>query len=141
VAEVVAVGDKLTVQVGALSTRVAATAVERIGGPIRQAAPRRGKKPKRKHVPVTLGDALRTPANTVSLRGLRIDDAEAAVDAFLDKASMSGWDVVFVLHGHGTGALKTAVRREWLRQSAYVTQFAPANEDQGGDAYTVAALR
>jgi DNA mismatch repair protein MutS2 len=53
---------------------------------------------------------------------------------------MTGHDVVFVLHGHGTGAMKQAVRRA-LPQSSYVGKVAPANEDQGGDAFTVAELR
>jgi DNA mismatch repair protein MutS2 len=45
-----------------------------------------------------------------------------------------------VLHGHGTGAMKDAVRRA-LAGSPYVTDSAPAPEDQGGDALTVSRLR
>ena len=43
-------------------------------------------------------------------------------------------------HGHGTGALKQAVR-EALRTHTTVDRFMPANADQGGDAYTVVAVR
>jgi DNA mismatch repair protein MutS2 len=52
---------------------------------------------------------------------------------------MRGQDTVFLLHGHGTGALKEALRSE-LRGNAYVKDWAPASEEQGGDAFTVCVL-
>jgi DNA mismatch repair protein MutS2 len=42
-------------------------------------------------------------------------------------------------HGHGTNAVKQAVR-EALRDSPYVRSHAPAEDEQGGDAFTVARL-
>jgi len=48
--------------------------------------------------------------------------------------------VVFVLHGHGTGAMKSAIRKT-LAKSPYVSASSPAPEDQGGDALTVSKLR
>jgi DNA mismatch repair protein MutS2 len=89
---------------------------------------------------VALADALRMDANTVDLRGLRVDEALEAVDHGLDRAILDGIDVVFVLHGHGTGALKQAVRQA-LRGHPVAKKYAPANADQGGDAYTVVAVR
>ena len=61
------------------------------------------------------------------------------LDDFLDRAVLSGHDVIFVLHGHGTNAVKEAVRVA-LGESPYVRKHAPAEDDQGGDAFTVAAL-
>ena len=61
------------------------------------------------------------------------------VDTFLADAMMAGRDHVFILHGHGTGAMKQAVR-EWLRTAGHVKRHAAANPDQGGDAYTIAEL-
>lgn len=84
--------------------------------------------------------ALRSDSNTVDLRGLRVEEGLARLDAFLDDAMRAGRDCVFVLHGHGSGAMKSAVRRT-LAESRYVASFAPAFEEQGGDALTVAALR
>ena len=49
-------------------------------------------------------------------------------------------DIVFVLHGHGTGAMKTAIRRT-LADSPWVSDSAPAPEDQGGDGLTACRLR
>jgi len=80
--------------------------------------------------------AVRTLDNTLDLRGERQDDAIARVDAFLDQMLGEGHAVGFVLHGHGTGALKNAVR-EHLGASRYVANARPAEPDEGGDAYTV----
>jgi DNA mismatch repair protein MutS2 len=80
--------------------------------------------------------AVRTADNTLDLRGERLEDALARVDAFLDQMLGEGHAVGFVLHGHGTGALKSAVR-EHLGASRYVGNARPAEPDEGGDAYTV----
>ena len=45
-----------------------------------------------------------------------------------------------VLHGHGSGALKSAVR-EHLARSPYVKRARPAAQHEGGDQVTVAELR
>jgi DNA mismatch repair protein MutS2 len=89
------------------------------------------------------GDAvrpLRTESNTCDVRGLRVDDALSLVDAFLDRVYGEGNSAGFVLHGHGTGALKAAVR-EHLRGSAYITRSRAADPEDGGDAFTVFWLK
>lgn len=102
--------------------------------------PRPKPRPAPAPIVVELDQALRMPHNTINLRGMRVDEALDAVDMGLDKAVQSGTDVVFVLHGHGTGALKQAVRQA-LRTHDVVQRAVPANADQGGDAYTVVAVR
>jgi DNA mismatch repair protein MutS2 len=77
--------------------------------------------------------------NTCDLRGLRVDDGLALTGTFLDRALNAGTDVVFLLHGHGTGALRDAVRKE-LAGSPYVARFAPAPAEQGGDGVTIVWL-
>jgi DNA mismatch repair protein MutS2 len=44
--------------------------------------------------------------------------------------------VGYVLHGHGTGALKLAVRSH-LSAATHVRRARPAEPDDGGDAFTV----
>lgn len=83
-----------------------------------------------------LPDAVRTPSNTLDLRGTRADDVAPRVDAFLDVMLGEGESVGFVLHGHGTGAVKAAVR-EHLGASSYVEHSRAAEPDEGGDAFTV----
>lgn len=89
------------------------------------------------------GDALRplrTESNTSDVRGLRVDDAVGMIDAFLDRLYGGGGTSGFVLHGHGTGALKAAVR-EHLGRSPYITRSRAADPEDGGDAFTVFWLR
>lgn len=84
--------------------------------------------------------SLRTISNTVDLRGLRADEALREVDFFLDRLLQHGDSVAYVLHGHGTGALKKAVR-EWLRNNPVVASWRPASDSEGGDAFTRIDLR
>lgn len=89
---------------------------------------------------VTTATPVRTASNTVDVRGLRADDAVSMVDAFLDRVASDGEDIGYVLHGHGTGALK-AVVREQLGRSPFVKWSRPAEPEDGGDAFTVFALK
>ncbi|MBI5574920.1 MAG: endonuclease MutS2 [Deltaproteobacteria bacterium] len=79
---------------------------------------------------------VQNPGNTLDLRGRYVDDALPEVDAFLDRLSLSQAPHAFIIHGHGTGALKTAVRRH-LKASPYVKQSFPALQNQGGDGVTI----
>ncbi|MET0793734.1 MAG: Smr/MutS family protein, partial [Polyangiaceae bacterium] len=84
--------------------------------------------------------AQRTQATTLDLRGERVEEALSRVDAFIDRLLGINESAGFVLHGHGTGALKASVR-EHLRASAYVEHSRPAEPDEGGDAFTVFWIR
>lgn len=83
---------------------------------------------------------MRSTDNTVDLRGLRADDALAMLDSFIDRLYSGPHRVGFVLHGHGTGALRAAVR-DHLREIQYVRESRPADEADGGDALTVFFLQ
>jgi DNA mismatch repair protein MutS2 len=95
------------------------------------ATPKRNKSAAR-----TLPVAVRTPSNTLDLRGQRVEEALDRVDAFLDVMMGEGEPLGFVLHGHGTGAMKLAVRAH-LAASRYVEHSRPAEADEGGDAFTI----
>jgi DNA mismatch repair protein MutS2 len=58
---------------------------------------------------------------------------------FLDRAVGGGQPVVFLLHGHGTGALRDALRKE-LARSPYVARFRGGDPDQGGEGVTLVWL-
>ena len=82
---------------------------------------------------------LQTPENTLDLRGMYVDDALPEVDAFLDRLSLAQAPHAFLIHGHGTGALKAAVRRH-LAKSPYAKRSLPAPREQGGDGVTIVLL-
>ena len=89
--------------------------------------------------PSGLEAAIQTSDNTVDLRGLRADDAISLAVTFLDRSLNENRRVCFLVHGHGTGALKEAIRRE-LKSSPYVRYFRAGHSGEGGDGVTIAWL-
>ncbi len=137
--------DRVEVAVGAMRLklrRAELSAASSSGG--RAAARRPPPRPaKPRPAPSRLDPAelrgVRTPANTCDLRGRRVDEALAEAERFVDAAALRGEPVVFLLHGHGTGALKAALRA-WLPAAPHVRAWRPARADEGGDAYTLVGL-
>jgi DNA mismatch repair protein MutS2 len=82
---------------------------------------------------------VRTDANTVDLRGERVDAALIKLEQFLDDCLLSSISPVMIIHGHGTGAVKEAVR-QYLSASNYVSKFRPGETYEGADGVTVAEL-
>lgn len=132
---------QVRLRVGGLRMTVPLTDIDSIvhaHGP----APKMGKAQKLSSPPNRRSEAVavRTPSNTLDLRGARVDEAEDRVDGFLDRMLGEGITVGFVLHGHGTGALKSRVR-EHLGGSRFVAHSRPGDSDEGGDAFTVFWLK
>ena len=74
------------------------------------------------------------------VRGMRADDALKELEAFLDGGLRSGEEAALIIHGHGTGALKQAIR-DYLAASPYIRMFRPGESHEGGDGVTVVSLR
>jgi DNA mismatch repair protein MutS2 len=81
----------------------------------------------------------RSTENTLDLRGMRVEDALGELERFLDRALREQHDAVYVLHGHGTGAVKQATRDLLRRRAAWCT-FRPGDPAEGGDGVTVVVL-
>ncbi|MEP6860744.1 MAG: Smr/MutS family protein [Deltaproteobacteria bacterium] len=82
----------------------------------------------------------RTIDSTIDVRGQRVDEAVAAVDRFLDESLMASRDTAFVVHGHGTGALRSAIRTH-LGGHQGIEKFRAGEPNEGGDGVTVAFLK
>jgi DNA mismatch repair protein MutS2 len=76
----------------------------------------------------------------LNLIGKTTFEIEDEIDKFLDKAYISGFRRVRIIHGIGTGALKQAVRK-FLKDHPHVERFTPAAQDQGGDGATIVELK
>jgi DNA mismatch repair protein MutS2 len=74
------------------------------------------------------------------LLGKRVEPALRELDDYLDRALLTSRAEVRVVHGHGTGALRDAVR-EHLRHHPAVAAQRPGARNEGGDGATVATLR
>jgi len=82
----------------------------------------------------------RTMDTTLDVRGNRVDEAVAQVDRFVDESLLAGRDAIFVVHGHGTGALRSAIR-SYLHTHKCIEKLRPGEQAEGGDGVTVAFLR
>ena len=77
---------------------------------------------------------------TLDLRGHRVEDALCELEGYLDEASLANLTPVHIIHGHGTGALKSAVR-DFLSTSPYVAKFRPGENAEGGDGVSVVDIK
>jgi DNA mismatch repair protein MutS2 len=90
---------------------------------------------------VSSGGGLGLDEQTVvDVRGQAADEALDQVVAALDRATLDGAPFLRIIHGHGTGRLKS-VLREYLKDSPYVEDFRPGDRAEGGDGVTVARIR
>jgi DNA mismatch repair protein MutS2 len=86
------------------------------------------------------GDSSDETPSELHLLGQTVDEALPQVDKFLDAAARLGRTEVRIVHGHGTGRLRLAVRAH-LKGHPQVDVFRPGGPGEGGDGATVVALR
>jgi len=75
----------------------------------------------------------------LDIRGARAEEALAVLDRYLNDAAVAGIDRLRIVHGKGTGALRTAVR-DMLSSHPLVREFANAGQSEGGDGATIVIL-
>ena len=76
----------------------------------------------------------------VDLRGMTAAEALLELDRFLDNAVMGRLQEVRIIHGKGTGVVRSAVR-DHLKRSAYIRTFRPGRFGEGEDGVTIAELK
>ena len=77
-------------------------------------------------------------SNTLDLRGQYAGEIDGAIGRAGDRAASIG--TLWVIHGHGTGALKKRVR-ELLREEPMVKRIEDAPQREGGAGCTIAYLK
>ncbi len=75
----------------------------------------------------------------VDLRGLTTNEAIEKLELTLDKAQANQLERVKIIHGHGSEALKKAVRSH-LSRSVYIARWQVASPHDGGDGVTLAYM-
>ena len=76
----------------------------------------------------------------LDLRGKTADEALDLAVAALDRAALAGAPLLRIIHGHGTGRLKAALR-DYLKDSPYVGTFRAGERPEGGDGVTIVELK
>lgn len=97
---------------------------------------------KKKQPGRTVTKSVSTPeaASSLDLRGQTVEEALMEVDAFLDRASRMNLPQVTIIHGKGTGALRTAVQQH-LRRCAQVKSYRLGTYGEGESGVTIAELK
>lgn len=118
------------VQMGIMKVKVSDRDVEKIDAPKKQAPQ------------VRATSALRrsNARSELDLRGQRYDEAMTNLDRYFDSVLLAGLDVVTIIHGIGTGAIRTGVW-QYLRSNRHVKSFNYAPTNQGGNGATIVQLK
>ncbi len=122
----------LTVQVGILKINVHISA-------LRIAEEKKEKAKKGAGIKVSTGKSLYVKSE-IDLRGLLVDEALIELDKYLDDATLSGLDSVRIIHGKGTGALRSAIW-EFLRRHHHAKSFRAGNFGEGDLGVTVVEIK
>ena len=81
----------------------------------------------------------RAVAASLDLRGARVEEALAMLEQYLDDAASADAGRVTIIHGHGSGAMRDAVRSA-LGEHPLVREWRPGERGEGGDGATVVSL-
>lgn len=76
----------------------------------------------------------------LDLRGMAVDEALPVLDNFLDSAFLANLPTVRIIHGKGTGVLRSAVQDE-LRRSNYIKSFRLGVYGEGESGVTIAEFK
>ncbi len=122
---------QVLVQAGIIKTRVPLKNLRLLDGKKKQ------KKPERT---VTRSVSAAEASTSLDLRGKDTEEGIMEVDAFLDRVSRMNLSQVTIIHGKGTGVLRTAVQRH-LRQCPQVKSFRLGTYGEGESGVTIVELK
>ncbi|WP_018659818.1 endonuclease MutS2 [Allofustis seminis] len=88
---------------------------------------------------IVKAQTMRTKSE-LDIRGERVEDALYQLDQYIDQALLANLSIITIIHGVGTGAVRTAVRN-LLSQHARIESFEYAPANQGGSGATIAKLK
>ena len=126
---------KVAVRVGAMKIEVPINQVQPIVGQNARAASTTSQS-----TPAIFAGHVFGVPEEINLIGKTTDEAIVALEEYFDAAILSNARSVRVVHGKGTGALRTAVHR-YLKNTRAVSSFEQAPLNEGGEGATVVALK
>ncbi len=82
----------------------------------------------------------RSVSTEINLIGMTVDEALTALDKYLDDAYLAHLKSVRIVHGKGTGALRTAVQNH-LRRLSYIEEYHLGEFGEGDAGVTIATFK
>lgn len=125
-------GNEATVQLGIMRMKVAIADLELL-----QSAPVKQPQKQAASLKRTKDDDVKLE---LDLRGENLEEAIMEVDRFLDEAFLSGLGLVHLIHGKGTGVLRTGIQ-QYLRRHSHVKSYRNGAFNEGGVGVTVVELK
>ena len=89
---------------------------------------------------VVRGENVRDSNTEINLLGMTVEDAILEVDRFLDNGVMKRLNVLYIIHGKGTGALRSGIH-QYLRKHPHVKYFRLGTYGEGESGVTVVELK
>lgn len=126
-------GD-VQVQMGIMKTKVNIKDLSYVGGEetsYKKKTPKTGK---------SVGNKSMTVSPEVDVRGCMVEEAVGILDKFLDDAYLSHLPQVTIIHGKGTGALRTGIH-SFLRRVKYIKSFRIGSFGEGDSGVTVVEFK
>lgn len=132
--EVVEIKDnKILVKSGLLKTRVKLSDIMIIEKKKKEVAPQR-------NLYRTTSRADADFKTELDLRGQMVDEAIGNLGLFIDKCVLNGLNEIRIIHGKGTGALRSAVTEE-LKHHPNIAEFRLGKYGEGETGVTIAKLK
>ena len=95
--------------------------------------------PRRERTSSPAADIAARAMPEIDVRGKRLAEAEPLVEQWLDEAALLGYSPLRLIHGKGTGALRTAIRAQ-LQGHPLVKSVETERRELGGEGVTVVRL-
>jgi len=89
---------------------------------------------------IVRSDNVRDSNTEINLLGMTVEDAILEVDRFLDNGVMKKLNVLYIIHGKGTGALRNGIH-QYLRKHPHVKYFRLGTYGEGESGVTVVELK
>ncbi|EJH7618814.1 TPA: endonuclease MutS2 [Listeria monocytogenes] len=118
------------VQIGIIKMKIKTTDLEYI----------QPEKPKKQRIITSVHSSSSPAKSELDLRGERYEDALQKVDKYLDEALLAGYPQVAIIHGKGTGALRTGVT-EYLKNHRMVKSIRFGAAAEGGNGVTIVEFK
>jgi DNA mismatch repair protein MutS2 len=125
--------NTVLVQAGIIQTRVPVSNLRLVNE-------KQQKAPRRTVTKNVTGRAQARVSTEIDLRGQMTDEAILNVDRFIDSALLTGVELLTIIHGKGTGALRAAIQQH-LKKHPNVKGFRLGTFGEGEAGVTIVELK